>query len=223
MTAERVLVLRVCRADLTSPSIDANGFRWPEAGEVAAPDWDPYPRCGGGLHGWLWGEGKVHGNIGQDVIDDPKSRWLIVEVLKSDVVELPGKVKFPRGEVVFVGDREAAVAYLVERAPSGKSIAFHRATAGESGTATAGESGTATAGYGGTATAGHGGTATAGDRGTATAGESGTIAIRWYDPKCDKYRLAVAEVGESGIEPATAYCLDIVDGAPQWRKKEQRS
>ena len=207
MTAERVLVLRVCRADLTSPSIDANGFRWPEAGEVAAPDWDPYPRCGGGLHGWLWGEGTVHGNIGQDVIDDPKSRWLIVEVLKSDVVELPGKVKFPRGEVVFVGDREAVVAYLVERAPSGKSIAFNTATAGDRGTATAGDRGTATAGYGGTATAGYG----------------GTIAIRWYDPKCDKYRLAVAEVGEQGIEPATAYFLEIVDGAPQWRRKESRS
>ena len=195
----KVLVLRACRPNMQSPSSDARGFTWPEAGEVAAPDWDPYPRCGGGLHGWLWGEGKVHGNIPDDVINDPKSRWLVVEVAKSSIVELPGKVKFPRGEVVFVGDREAAVAYLVERAPSGKSIAFN--------TATAGDRGTATAGYGG----------------TATAGESGTIAIRWYDPKCDKYRLAVAEVGEQGIEPATAYFLEIVDGAPQWRRKESRS
>ena len=219
MTAERVLVLRVCRADLTSPSIDANGFRWPEAGEVAAPDWSPAAECGRGLHGWLWGEGKVHGNIPDDVINDPKSRWLVVEVAKSSIVELPGKVKFPRGEVIFVGDREAAVAYLVERAPSGKSIAFHRATAGYGGTATAGESGTATAGDRGTATAGDRGTATAGYGGTATAGEGGTIAIRWWDEKRGKYRLATAEVGEHGIEPATAYCLEIVDGAPQWRKR----
>ena len=179
----KVLVLRACRPNMQSPSSDARGFTWPEAGEVAAPDWSPAAGRGRGLHGWLWGEGKVHGNIPDDVINDPKSRWLVVEVAKSSIVELPGKVKFPRGEVIFVGDREAAVAYLVERAPSGKSIAFHRATAG----------------YG------------------------GTIAIRWYDPKCDKYRLAVAEVGEQGIEPATAYFLEIVDGAPQWRRKESRS
>mgnify|MGYP000906889707 CR=1 FL=1 len=187
MTAERVLVLRVCRADLTSPSIDANGFRWPEAGEVAAPDWSPAAGCGRGLHGWLWGEGRLAGNVPDNVLRDPGARWLVVEVVRAEIVELPGKVKFPRGEVIFVGDREAAVAYLVERAPSGKSIAFHRATAG----------------YGG----------------TATAGEGGTIAIRWWDEKRGKYRLATAEVGEHGIEPATAYCLEIVDGAPQWRKR----
>ena len=75
-------------------------------------------------------------------------------------------------------------------------------------TATAGDSGTATAGVRGTATAGYGGTATAGDGGTATAGDSGTIAIQYWDPKREKYRTAIAEVGEDGIEPNTAYVLD---------------
>ena len=113
MTAERVLVLRVCRADLTSPSIDANGFRWPAAGEVAAPDWSPTAECGCGLHGWLWGEGRLADNVPDNVLRDPGARWLVVEVVRAEIVELPGKVKFPRGVVVFVGDREAATARIM--------------------------------------------------------------------------------------------------------------
>ena len=47
---ETVLVLRTCAADMTAH----NGtFTWPESGECAAPDWDPYPSCGRGLHGLL--------------------------------------------------------------------------------------------------------------------------------------------------------------------------
>jgi hypothetical protein len=90
------------------------------------------------------------------------------------------------------------------------------AAAGDAGTATAGYAGTATAGYAGTATAGDAGTATAGDAGTATAGDAGTatagddaeIRIRYWDPKCERYRTAVAYTGEDGIEPNTAYILD---------------
>ena len=48
-------------------------------------------------------------------------------------------------------------------------------------------------------------TATAGYRGTATAGDGGTIAILWWDNKREKYRRAVAEVGENGIEKNKPY------------------
>jgi hypothetical protein len=90
------------------------------------------------------------------------------------------------------------------------------ATAGDSGTATAGDSGTATAGYRGTATAGYSGTATAGDSGTATAGDSGTatagyrgeLRIRFFDAKNERYRTAIAYVGENGIKANTKYRLD---------------
>ena len=35
-----------------SVSSDAKGFQWQPVGEwTEAPDWDPAPRCGGGLHG----------------------------------------------------------------------------------------------------------------------------------------------------------------------------
>ena len=74
----------------------------------------------------------------------------------------------------------------------------------------AGYAGTATAGNCGTATAGNRGTATAGDDGTATAGNRGEIRIRYWDPKSDRYRVAVGYVGEDGIDPDTAYV--VVDG-----------
>ncbi|WP_374492781.1 hypothetical protein [Brachymonas sp.] len=82
------------------------------------------------------------------------------------------------------------------------------ATAGDLGTATAGDKGTATAGYKGTATAGDLGTATAGNSGTATAGETGELRIRYWDYKAERYRTAIAYVGEDGIEAGTAYRLD---------------
>ena len=193
---EKVLVLRTCRADMSS----TNGFKWPESGYVEAPDWKPTNRCGNGLHGWLWGEGNgILGNWEHD------AKWLVVEVDADKVIDLEGKVKFPSGNVVFCGDRLAATNYLVKKAPGkavigaavvagdyGTAMVGHRgtatvedhgtatvedlgkATAGEWGKATAGYGGKATAGYCGTATAGHGGTATAGAGGTATAGKNGT-------------------------------------------------
>ncbi len=51
------LMLRVCDADGRS----YGDFQWPGVGvEAVAPDWSPEPECGGGLHGWLYGQGD-HG------------------------------------------------------------------------------------------------------------------------------------------------------------------
>ncbi len=177
----RGLMLRTCGADMSSHG----GFVWPESGFVEAPDWDPAPRCGGGLHGCLWGEGDPTAvwYWGDD------ARWLVCEVDLRDVVDLGGKVKVPRAWVVYCGDRDGATRYLLDRAPGravigaavtagnyGTATAGYggTSTAGDYGTATAGDYGTATAGDYGTATAGHGSTATAGDYGTATAGDRGT-------------------------------------------------
>jgi len=111
---ETVLVLRTCAADMTA----RGGFRWPMEGPVAAPDWDPAPVCGGGLHGLLWGEGN-----GQLLSWEPGAKWLVVEVEKRAIVDLGGeKVKFPRGVVVHVGDQRSATEYLLARAPAGKAI-----------------------------------------------------------------------------------------------------
>jgi hypothetical protein len=257
---ETVLVLRTAKPDGSS----RNGFVWPKAGPVECPDWAPTHECGQGLHGWLWGAGNITSS--SDYATEG-ARWLVVEVAKADVIYLAGKVKFPRGVVVFCGEAKDAAAYIAARAPigtpiihgtatagdSGTATAGDRgtATAGDSGTATAGDRGTATAGYSGTATAGDSGTATAGDRGTATAGYSGTatagdsgtatagdsgtatagysgtatagiggtISIQYWDPKRETYRRAVAEVGEDGIEPGTAYILDTTGERARFVKK----
>ncbi len=209
----KALVLRVCDAKLRS----YGGFQWPSSGSVEASDWDPTPECGRGLHGWLFGEGDL--GVAQGVSDED-SVWLVVEVEKDTLVDIGGKVKFPRGEVVFAGPRDEAITYIVERAP-GHATHFARvtagdfgtatagyggtatagcrgtATAGDEGTATAGVGGTATAGTGGTATAGHGGTATAGVGGTATAGDGGT-AIAGYGGTATAGYGGTATAGESG-------------------------
>jgi len=196
--SDTILVVRTCNADMTS---HYGKFRWPESGPVEAPDWDPTPTCGGGLHGLAWGVGD-----GSLLDWSAEARWLLVEVAAADVVELDGNIKFPRGVVVACGARDVVLAELEQRAPHTLSLPVVGATrtaAGDEGTATAGNWGTATAGDGGTATAGNWGTATAGDEGTATAGNWGTIVIAWRDTR--RRRLAVGYVGEDGILPDTLY------------------
>ena len=162
---EAVLALRTCSSDLTS----YGGFQWPASGPVVTPDWSPQPVCGFGLHGLLWGEGDGSLLDWSDV-----AKWLVVEVEKATIVNLDGKVKFPKGNVIFCGKKEDAVKYIQEHGAEGRVVVAGTATAGYAGTATAGDAGTATAGDAGTATAGYAGTATAGDAGTATAGNRGT-------------------------------------------------
>ena len=131
------LVLRTCAPNLTS----YNGFQWPEFGAVEAPDWNPRVECGHGLHGLLWGIGD-----GSLLNWDADARWLVVDVLAADVVEIGAKVKFPRCEVVFCGARDAAVAMLIAHGADPTRVIAGTATAGYAGTATAGARGTATAG-----------------------------------------------------------------------------
>jgi len=192
----RALVLRTCDASLRSDG----GFQWPASGQVTAPD------CGG-LHGFLWGEGD-----GALADWDPAARWLVVEIDVREAIDIGGKVKFPRGNVVCVADRMDATTYLLEHGARGRAVigaavteikyrgiatAGYRgiATAGRSGTATAGDHGIATAGSRGTATAGDHGTATAGSRGTATAGDHGTATAG---------SRGTATAGYGGIAIATA-------------------
>jgi hypothetical protein len=185
------LVLRSCRADLTS----TNNFQWPQVGGVAeAPDWKSDEECGNGLHGWLYGQGDY--SCSNFLSDGCK--WLVVEVESDQIVMLGGKCKFPRGTVRFIGERHEAAAYIIEHEERSANVAvigavrsvgerqvalvgdYGTATAGYKGTATAGDEGTATAGDEGTATAGYKGTATAGDEGTATAGYKGTATAGDY-------------------------------------------
>jgi len=187
------LYLRTVKADYTSHS----GFQWPrEVGAVVeAPDWNPEPACGGGLHGLPWGQGNLGllSSAGDAV-------WLVVAADHAVRID-NDKSKFPRCTIVYVGTRDGACAYLLERAPRDVAVPYVHVTAGYEGTATAG--------YGGTATAGDRGTATAGYGGTATAGDGGTLVIAYSD-KTGRRRLCVGYVGEDGIMPSTAY--QVING-----------
>ncbi len=166
---QQMLVLRTCNPDMTGHG----GFVWPREGHVEAPDWDPRPECGGGLHGLAWGEGGgFHLDWSEDAV------WLVVEADQADIVDLGDKIKFPAGNVIYAGTREEAVGRIAAHPEArGRALVGGTATAGDYGTATAGYRGTATAGDGGTATAGYFGAATAGVGGTATAGSYGTATV----------------------------------------------
>ena len=189
-------LLKTVKADGTA----RGGFQWPldEGAEVTAPDWDPTPVCGGGLHGLLNGAGN-----GGLINWSTDAVWIVAEIPDDEtVVDLDGNVKVRRCIVRHVGDKTSAPEFL----------AAHGHTEGVVyGTATAGDYGTATAGNRGTATAGYRGTATAGDSGTATAGERGTIIIAWWDSELGRRRWVVGEVGIDGIVADTPY--RVVDGA----------
>ena len=206
--SDTVLILRTCDSDLRS----WGGFQWPEHGYIEAPDWDPEPCCGKGLHGLLWGEGFGLLDWSGD------AKWLVVAVRVDDVVSLGSKVKFRAGEVICAGSREDALAVLDSRPEArkaavvgacrtagdfctaaagyrGTAIAgtYGTAIAGDYGIATAGVGGTAIAGYDGTATVGYDGTATAGCGGTATAGDCGTATVGYG---------GIAIAGDDGIATA---------------------
>ena len=181
---EYVYCLRTCDKNMKS----YGGFRWPKIGMVAAPDWSDAKECGKGLHGLLWGEGD-----GGLLNWNTDAVWMVVKVQKDLIVDLDQKVKFPKCEVVFCGDKKDAAALIYEKSPN-KNIKCC------AGTATAGDAGTATAGYAGTATAGYAGTATAGDE--------GYILIRYYCEEKKTWRIKGCAIGENGIKPNVKYKLN---------------
>ena len=187
-----------------------NGFQWAlEVGAtVKAPDWNPEPKCGGGLHGWLKGEGN--GRIGH--IEREGCLWLVLEA--DEVVNIDNeKVKFPECKILFVGDRLGATKLLRTLCPDAQAIIgesievgdsqkclvgdYGKATAGRYGQATAGEYGQATAGRCGQATAGDYGKATAGYEGKATAGDNGQ-ATAGYNGQATAGNLGQATAGYNG-------------------------
>ena len=195
-----VLILRTCKSDMTSH----NGFVWPESGPVECPNWNPEPVCGGGLHGWLWGEGNgVLGNWSKN------AKWLVVRVLASDVVDLDGKVKFPRGEVVYCGPRFDATAYLAANGGAGKAVIGIALTGGHGSTLTGGDDSALTGGDDSTLTGGDRSTLTGGDDSTLTGGDRSTLIFEYWCHRTGRKRIAVAYPGEDGIEPNVPYrCVD---------------
>ena len=225
---DKVLVLRTTYKDNTSH----NSFKWPTSGYVEAPDFVKNRNCGNGLHGWLWGEGyhtlSLH-------IFNSQPKWLVVEVNKTDIIDLDGKVKFPYGNVIYCGNKVGATELIAKFAPIdtcviGRKVikkdplpiykdkcivgSLGEVSVTKNGTAIAGadgkastEFGIAIAGHIGTAIAGNRGIAIAGTDGIASAGNDGIIIISYYET-CHFYpKRLVGHIGKDGLLPNVKYCV----------------
>jgi hypothetical protein len=159
-------MLRTCDKDMRA----YNGFVWPESGPVSAPDWNPEPVCGGGLHGLLMGIGDI-----SHLSRDSDAKWFVVEVDSGSVVDLDGKVKVPSGNVVYCGDRDGAVSFLVQNGGDVTKIPFTHQRCGDYSTLTGGYDSTLTGGNGSTLTGGNGSTLTGGNYSTLTGGNGSTL------------------------------------------------
>ena len=116
------LVLKV-----VGPGGESHGnFIWPlEVGAtVRAPDWRPTKACGNGLHGWYYGAGRP--DVAGERVEDEQSRWLLLAVTESSIIDLDGKVKFEQCRIAFVAaesgpkGRAACVSVLLKYAPVDK-------------------------------------------------------------------------------------------------------
>ncbi len=216
-----VYVLRTCKADMTSH----NGFKWPKKGDVKAPDWDKKPECGNGLHGQLWGNGDPSLlNWSED------AAWLVCKVATKDIVDLSGKVKFPKCKVVFCGDRKGATDYIIKCGADPAKVvgAFltggYRATltggygatltGGDRATLTGGDRATLTGGNWATLTGGNWATLTGGDGATLTGGYWATLTggdwatLSWRVWDSTHRRITTVYVGENGIKANVPYMLE---------------
>ena len=190
------VMLRTC-----SPNMAAwNGFVWPREGDVIAPDWDPRPVVGGGLHGLLWGHGA--GELLSWLED---SVWMLVEIHCEEIVDLIGKIKVPRGRVIYTGAQRPAIDFLKRHAPMGHDPVFASARAGAEenaiagwrGKAVAGARGAAVTGWRGMSFTGRRGTATVGDLGEAHVGAGGVAVCGWKGLACAGHH-GVANAGDYG-------------------------
>jgi len=209
MKKGKVLVLRTCNHNLTS----SDGFVWPQSGPVEAPDWNPDPSFDRGLYGLLWGAGD-----GDQLNWAPYTKWLLVEVDADSIIDLGDKVKFPRGTVVYCGEKQKAIQYLLDSGADPSRIVGHTIIKPDQQSATVADYGTAIVGNDAVATSGKYGTSIAGLYGTAIAGDFGTAFVLGCGrAEVGDYGLAI--VGESGTVSAGKKGIIITQ---QWDAKSQR-
>ena len=225
---EKVLVLKSVNKNMSSGH--DSSFIYPTSGEVVCPNFKNNSECGNGLHGWLWAIGDYSLKI-----KSINAKWLVIEVDKDSIIDLNGKVKFEKGNIIFCGKFIDAFKIVwnkysenmtLESSASG--IYGHASASGNSGHASAsGHSGHASAsGHSGHASAsGHSGHASAsgnsghasasgycgvacvlGNNGQAQCGENGSLILTYWDGV--RYRHVVGYDGENGIEKGVAYRLN---------------
>jgi hypothetical protein len=171
-------------------------FRWPRSGSVVCADWDPAPKCGHGFHGLEFGEGDW--NLLKES-ETPSEEWRVICVQPQDVVRLTDngqtKIKFRQGEIVYSGNKAAAISYVM----CGKE-AMERSALGAKGKAvTNGDCSTAASSgyYSKAASSGYSSTA-------ASSGDSSKAASSGYSSKAASSgdRSTADQEGKSGIATA---------------------
>ena len=195
-----------------------NGFQWPlEAGGIVeAPDWNPAPVCGGGLHGLADALGD------RELLQSPASPnalWYVCGAIRAEAVSVPGdngivtKIKVPRCRVLYVGSLAGAMAVIAPHVSAAvERIVRERHAAGKpEGEAATGTSGAASAtGTRGaaSATGKHGVALAAGYlcRGMVTEDCLLVLVERDYETGRILHHFS-ALCGEQGIEPGVWYVL----------------
>ncbi len=237
---DTVLVMRQCFYDAdgnleSNPPNPGTPFKYPASGAVATTEWDESARCGGGLHGFLWGAGNPQ-TTGTNM--DPALPWLAIRCLASDVVKIDDdKCKFRSGVVERVGPLPWVAAYVAAEAPTGNAVIGSTVSGGYGSTVSGGDGSTVSGGYGSTVSGGYGSTVSGGDgstvsggdgstvsggdrstvsggdgstvsggvRSTVSGGHYSTITVKWWDATASRWRLSVAYPGENGIKPGVRY------------------
>jgi hypothetical protein len=208
----------------------SGGFQWPieAGGMVEAPDWNPEPVCGGGLHGISEGLGDW------EQMKDPcdtSALWYVCGAKRSEAVDIDCKIKVPRCRVLYVGGFSGAMRLIspvlsaaiistvkarLKADPdsgekNGKKFGAASATGDRGAASATGYSGVASAtGDRGvaSATGGRGAASATGGRGAASAtGDSG-VASATGDrgvASATGYSGAACATGDSGVASATGY------------------
>ena len=197
---ERIYLLRSCNADFSSAR--DRSFVWPSTVgmEVQPCAWNPAPTCGGGLHGFVRGEGDA------SLADWSKTaQWLVFSADPADVVNIGRKAKVRIARVEHVGQGAAGqdrrldcLAYLDRLGQCGAAAMGVMRQGGYYSTLTGGDRSTLTGGDCSTLTGGDGSTLTGEDR--------STLSARWWDGA--RYRITIGYVGENGIEAGKPYRLN---------------
>ena len=197
---EVLILRRIPKSRVTDGSGKGKSFTWPTGvgSVVECPDWNPEPKCGGGLHGWPCGFGLGEG-CDYDIIDDI---WLVIGAKPEDVVgELDGgaKCKFRRGTIRLEGSFGEAMAKV---APVFRACVDARSASGEySKLTTSGQ-------YSNLAASGENcccATANADCR--VKVGPRGAFALPYWT-EVDGWRFLTGKVGENGIEANVWYRVE---------------
>ena len=160
-------VLRTCTEGMTS----YDGFKWPREGKVSCKDWSKEPKCGNGLHGLLMGHGD-----GSLLKWDTNAKWLVVKVLTKDIVAIDqDKVKFPKGTVVYCGDRKGATDYIIAHGAEASKVVGAFITVGNGAMGQGYHYSTVSGGDWSTVNGGDWSTVSGGDYSTVNGGEGSTV------------------------------------------------